>query len=163
MSSAYPNPLYFFVIACITGSITRQNNSIERGSPCGTPHSILSAKRQCLSFRKAMTYFVNRLLTPFFLNACIIASYGTELKAFLMSIVVSASPWLLSSSALAKLRTCAFFLKAYCASLICTCYSSCLVSNLCKTNSIGSHIAMGLAPPSFFGMNTSLKLYSSLT
>ncbi len=80
-----------------------------------------------------------------------------------MSIVVSAKPYLLYSSALARHRMCAFFLKAYCELLILICSDSCLVSILCKTNSIGSPIAIGLAPPSFLGMKTSLKLYSSLT
>ncbi len=46
MSSAYPNPLYFAEILDNAGSITKQNSSIDKGSPWGTPASILSANLQ---------------------------------------------------------------------------------------------------------------------
>ena len=94
------------------GLVAMQNNNIESGSPCGTPHLTVGIRSACLAFKNRFRYLMNCGFTPCYFSSAIMTSCGTELKAFWISSYSKLCPLALISSTLARHRICAFFLKA---------------------------------------------------
>lgn len=137
-----------------------QNNNIESGSPCGTPHLTVGIRSACLAFKNRFRYLMNCGFTPCYFSSAIMTSCGTELKAFWISSYSKLCPLALISSTLARHRICAFFLKANWFGFNSVYFLNCSVSILWNTNNMVSWIAIGLKSFFFLGRNIDLNLNS---